>query len=117
MSNEAQHQPSGARQHIEVTPGACGGKPRIAGHRIAVQDIVLLHQRQGMGPDEIALTYSAITLADVYAALSYYHDHREAIDTQIREADAFDAELPKQGPSILEKAAARNAKNDSLSSR
>ncbi|MCA2702552.1 MAG: DUF433 domain-containing protein [Microcystis sp. M179S2] len=25
-------------QHIEVTPGVCGGKPRIAGHRIKVRD-------------------------------------------------------------------------------
>lgn len=24
--------------HIEVTPGVAGGKPRIAGHRITVQD-------------------------------------------------------------------------------
>ncbi|MEH2161554.1 MAG: DUF433 domain-containing protein [Nostoc sp.] len=21
-------------EHIEITPGVCGGKPRIAGHRI-----------------------------------------------------------------------------------
>jgi uncharacterized protein (DUF433 family) len=25
-----------SREHIEVTPGVCGGKPRIAGHRISV---------------------------------------------------------------------------------
>ncbi len=29
------------KQHIEITPGTCGGKPRIAGHRIRVQDIVV----------------------------------------------------------------------------
>ncbi|MEO0014001.1 MAG: hypothetical protein RLZZ535_2390 [Cyanobacteriota bacterium] len=28
-------------EHIEITPGVCGGKPRIAGHRIRVQDIVI----------------------------------------------------------------------------
>ncbi len=27
--------------HIEITPGICGGKPRIAGHRIRVEDIVI----------------------------------------------------------------------------
>lgn len=27
-------------QHIEITPGIAGGKPRIAGHRITVQNIV-----------------------------------------------------------------------------
>lgn len=25
-------------EHIEITPGVCGGKPRIAGHRIQVED-------------------------------------------------------------------------------
>ncbi len=30
-----------ANAHIEITPGICGGKPRIAGHRIRVQDIAL----------------------------------------------------------------------------
>ena len=29
--------------HIEITPGTCGGKPRIAGHRITVQVIVIWH--------------------------------------------------------------------------
>ncbi|MCP4113350.1 MAG: DUF433 domain-containing protein [Desulfobacteraceae bacterium] len=27
-------------QHIEITPGICGGKPRIAGHRITVQNML-----------------------------------------------------------------------------
>jgi uncharacterized protein (DUF433 family) len=101
-------------EHIEVTPGVCGGKPRIAGHRIRVEDIVLSHQRIGMSPDEIVSAYPTITLSDVYAALAYYHDHQAEIDSHIREADQFDAELRKQGPSILEKIAARNAKNNSL---
>ena len=25
-------------EHIQITPGVCGGKPNIAGHRIRVQD-------------------------------------------------------------------------------
>ena len=28
-------------QHIEATPGVCGGKPRIAGHRITVQNVAI----------------------------------------------------------------------------
>jgi hypothetical protein len=28
-------------QHIEITPGVCGGKPRIAGHRIVELHIVV----------------------------------------------------------------------------
>ncbi|WP_333364954.1 DUF433 domain-containing protein [Microcoleus sp. herbarium14] len=33
------------KEHIEITPGICGGKPRIAGHRIRVQDIVVWHEQ------------------------------------------------------------------------
>jgi uncharacterized protein (DUF433 family) len=29
-------------KHIEITPGIAGGKPHIAGHRITVQNIVIL---------------------------------------------------------------------------
>nr|WP_228020091.1 DUF433 domain-containing protein [Sphaerospermopsis sp. LEGE 08334] len=39
--------------HIEITPGICGGKPRIAGHRIKVQNIVIWYERMRMSPDEI----------------------------------------------------------------
>lgn len=90
-------------QHIEITPGICGGKPPIAGHRIKVQDIVIWHERMGMSPDEIIYHHPSITLADVYAALSYYHDHREDIRQQIEEGDAFAQELKGNKPSLIQK--------------
>jgi Protein of unknown function (DUF433) len=34
-------------QHIVSTPGVLGGKPRVAGHRIGVQDIAIWHERMG----------------------------------------------------------------------
>lgn len=69
--------------HIEITPGVAGGKPRITGHRITVQDVVVWHERVGLSADEIATEYD-LSLADVYAALAYYYDHREKIDQAIR---------------------------------
>ena len=39
---------SNSIEHIEITPGICGGKPRIAGHRITVQNIVVWHEQMGM---------------------------------------------------------------------
>jgi uncharacterized protein (DUF433 family) len=86
--------------HIEVTPGVAGGKPRIAGHRITVQNIVMWHERLGLSADEIATEY-ALSLADVYAALAYYYDHREEIDRAIREDEEFIAELRRRTPSPL----------------
>jgi uncharacterized protein (DUF433 family) len=86
--------------HIEVTPGIAGGKPRIAGHRITVQNIAIWHERLGLSADEIATEYE-LSLADIYAALAYYHDHREEIDRSIREDEDFIAELRRRTPSIL----------------
>jgi uncharacterized protein DUF433 len=42
-----------------------------------------MHERQGMSPEEIVSEFLHLTLADVYAALAYYHDHREAINAEI----------------------------------
>jgi uncharacterized protein (DUF433 family) len=86
--------------HIDMTPGVVGGKPRIAGHRITVQNIVVWHERLGRGADEIATEYD-LSLADVYAALTYYYDHREEIDRAIRADEEFVAELRKNTPSLL----------------
>src|SRR5437660_555679 len=84
--------------HIEITPGVTGGRPRIAGHRITVQDIVLWHERLDLGADEIATEYG-LSLAEVYAALAYYYDHREEIDRAITMDEAFIAELRSRVPS------------------
>ena len=59
-------------EHIEITPGICGGKPRIAGHRIRVQDIVIWHEQMGMSPDEIVSRHPTIHLADVYGVFQTY---------------------------------------------
>ena len=75
-------------QHIEITPGISSGKPRIAGHRITVENIVIWHERLGKSADEIASDYD-ITLADVYAALAYYFDHRHESDQSLEESRAF----------------------------
>ena len=90
-------------QHIEITPGIVGGKPRIAGHRITVENIVIWHERMGKCADEIAADYD-LTLADVYAALAYYFDHRAEIDQSMEESEAFVEELRQRTSSkLLEK--------------
>jgi uncharacterized protein (DUF433 family) len=81
--------------HIEITPGTCGGKPRIAGHRIRVQDIALWTE-EGRSADEIVADFPQLSLSDVYAALTYYHDHREQIDQDIQEDEAFFARMKSQ---------------------
>ncbi|MCO6454093.1 MAG: DUF433 domain-containing protein [Pirellulaceae bacterium] len=75
-------------KHIVETPGTCGGKPRVTGTRIRVQDIVLWTE-QGRSPDEIVTEYPQLTHGDVHAALTYYHDNRARIEEQIRDADGL----------------------------
>ena len=91
-----------ANQHIEITPGVCGGKPRVAGHRITVANIVIWHERLGKSADEIATEYD-LTLADVYAALAFYFDNREAIDESIAKSKALVSSLRKKNVSRVAK--------------
>ncbi len=88
------------KRYIEITPGVAGGKPRVAGHRIKVQDIAVWHERMGKSVDEIADEYD-LTLAEVYAALAYYFDHREIIDKSIEEGQAFVGAMRNSTPSKL----------------
>jgi uncharacterized protein (DUF433 family) len=107
-------QPAPDRVRIVSTPGTCGGRPRIDGHRITVGDVAVWHERMGMSPDEIVSAYPSITLSDVHAALAYYFENRIAIDADIREGKEFVDKLRAGQPSIFEKVRQRSAKDDSL---
>jgi uncharacterized protein (DUF433 family) len=78
--------------YIELIPGRCGDRPRIAGTRVRVQDVYVWHELQGQSPDQIVADYPQLQLAQVYAALAYYHDHRDLIRAEVelerREAEA-----------------------------
>jgi uncharacterized protein (DUF433 family) len=87
--------------HIEITQGVCGGKPRISGHRIRVQDVVIFHEKLGFSVDEIIIQYPTLNFSDVYAALAYYHDNKEIIDKDISEEQEFSESFINQYPSIL----------------
>ncbi len=90
-----------AKEHIKITPGVNGGKPRIAGHRIRVMDIVLWHNKCGWSPDEIVSQFPQLTLADVYAALTYYWDHKKEIEVEIRRSEEVEAKAHSRHPSKL----------------
>lgn len=93
-------------QHLEITPGVAGGKPRITGRRITVQNIAVWHEHMGKGADEICAEYD-LRLADVYAALAYYFDHRAEIDRSIQEDEALVAALREQRPCLKPKSSRR----------
>jgi len=87
---------------IERDPKIVGGKPRIAGHRITVIDIVIWFEMLGRGADEIAYTFQ-LELADIYAALAYYHAHREEMDQIMKDDEELRNTLKSQINSKLGK--------------
>jgi uncharacterized protein (DUF433 family) len=92
-----------SREHITKTPGVCGGKACIAGHRIRVLDVVRLHERAGLSPDEIVDRFEGITLADVYAALAYYFDNRDEVEAEFRHEQEAADRMRAQFPTLREK--------------
>lgn len=80
---------------IVSTPDTCGGRPRIVGTRISVQNIVI-DCRAGMTPEEIVEAKPHLNLAQVHAALAYYYANKEQMDAEIaayyEECDRLEAE-------------------------
>ncbi|HEX6386742.1 MAG TPA: DUF433 domain-containing protein [Anaerolineae bacterium] len=72
---------------IVSSPEIRGGRPRVAGTGVTVQRIVGWY-KLGLTPEEIVDEIGHLTLAQVYAALAYYHANREKIESAI----ATDAE-------------------------
>ena len=87
--------------HIESTPGYRGGRPRIAGTRLAVADIVILHYRLDQPLEIIAGKYD-VPLSALHAALAHYHDHQAEIDRSIEEDEAFVEAFRRNNPSLLQ---------------
>ena len=88
-------------EHIAKTPGICGGRACIAGHRIRVADIVVWHERRGYSPDEIVALFPGLALGDVHAALAYYFDHRSEIEADLQADDTLARQLGPTQPSKL----------------
>ena len=67
---------------VVSTPETCGGRPRIAGTRISIAQIAVWN-KQGMSVEEILEEIPYLNLAQVYAALSYYHANRNEIEADL----------------------------------
>ena len=72
--------------------GLCGGRPRIAGTGVSVRRIVGWY-KLGCSPEEVVERIGHLSLAQVHAALAFYHANREAMESEIAaeeaEADRF----------------------------
>lgn len=106
MTTAAPPAPVGvSKEHITKTPGVCGGKACIAGHRIRVLDVVLQCEPGGLTPQEFVAQFPGVTLADVHAALAYAYDHPNEIEADLRRgqemADRYRSQFPPKIPAKL----------------
>jgi hypothetical protein len=46
--------------------------------------IVMDYLGRGLAPEDIVRHYPYLNLAEVHAAMAYYHDHRQEIDAEIQ---------------------------------
>jgi uncharacterized protein (DUF433 family) len=67
---------------IVRSPEIRGGRPRIAGTGVTVRRIVGWY-KLGLTPEDIARRVGHLSLAQVHAALAYYHANREEIEAGI----------------------------------
>ena len=93
-----------SKEHITKTPGVCGGKACIAGHRVRVIDIVVYHRDQGLTPQEILELFPSITLADIHAAIAYYLDFPDEIAAEFAREQRIAEEFRDRFPSKIQDA-------------
>jgi len=66
--------------HVEIVASRSGPRPVVKGTRVGV-DVIVGYNRAGYAPEQIATELLPhLTLAQVYDALSYYHDHIDKVD-------------------------------------
>jgi uncharacterized protein (DUF433 family) len=78
-----------AFEYIVKERDYCSGKAAIGATRVRVNNVVYLH-KQGKTADEIRVEYPDLTHAQIYAALAYYHDHKDEIEAELAEDEGAD---------------------------
>ena len=67
---------------IALAPNVRRGRARIAGTGVTVRRIVEWY-KSGYSPEEIAHEIGHITLAQVFAALAYYHANQDEMEVDL----------------------------------
>jgi uncharacterized protein (DUF433 family) len=79
---------------VTCTPGLHGGAPHITGKGVTGRKIITWYKR-GLNAEEIGAHIGHLNLAEVYAALTYYHANQAEVEadlaTQAAEAKRLEA--------------------------
>ena len=79
---------------IEQDPSIRDGRPCLAGTGVTVHRVAVWY-KMGLVPEEIADRIGHLSLAQVHAALAYYHANQEQIESELA-ADAAEADALEQ---------------------
>ena len=105
-----------ALEYIEVDDR---GVAKLIGSRIKVMHMVSAQRREGYSAEQLCEQYPHLKPSQIYAALAYYHAHREEVDRQIEEDRLYAEEMRAKNPNLhtreemLRIIAEREAKNKS----
>lgn len=67
-------------------PEIRGGRPILAGTGVSVHSVAVRY-KHGLTPEQIADSYGHLSLAQVYAALTYYYANRDEIEADLAEEE------------------------------
>jgi uncharacterized protein (DUF433 family) len=84
-----------AYPHIRKKPGVPAHLEKHPRTRVSL--IVMDYLARGLSPEDIVRHYPYLTLAELHAAMAYYHDHQDEIDAEIR----AELDLLENGPANL----------------
>lgn len=68
------------------------GALRVGESRVLLEIVIRAH-RDGASPETIVERYSTLQLADVYAVIAYYLNHRDQIERYLAEREAAAGEV------------------------
>ena len=72
--------------HIALTSQ---GVPVIVGTTMKVVEIVMAQRCYGWTAEEIQINHRYLSMGQIYAALAYYWDNRQALDADIERREQF----------------------------
>ena len=87
--------PTAIETNLIRTPGVCGGRLRIDGTRMTVNQIVTLHN-EGQSAEGIVEQYPQRTLSEIYAVLAWYYAHKADFDRELAAERADDDDASQQ---------------------
>ncbi len=77
------------------TPGVCGGRLRIDGTGLTVNQIVTLH-KQGLSAEDIFGEYPHRTPSEIYTVLAWYYAHKDEFDQELAAEAAEEERLAQE---------------------